>query len=257
MNTEKQYRLSLTAAKIEELLLSIQDKISPDDIVYEYTAGGEKGKIAAASAVKNMWLKLNEMVTGDGLKAAINAAEDSNVFTDNYKSILDRESFKFVGSPADILARDDINTQAFTGGEVILLQKNVAGNPEFQYWKRTPGTNGANPTFEWASVDAGGANDANITIPAVGTQLLKSIPKSLFHMVEFRIHSYEANNGHWQSVDGKLGYRGDDLVISEYNGVKTKDLVQIGYSQTATNMDINIKTLVPDVKCWLSIITGY
>lgn len=257
MASNPSYRFSMTAAEIERLLLSISEKISPENIVYDYTAGGEEGFVAAASAVKNMWLRLNEMVTGEGLKAAINAADDSNVFTDHYKSILDRESFMFIGSPADILARDDIDTTNFKGGEVILLQKNSAGNPEFQYWKRTPGQGGADPTFDWESVDAGGANDSNITIPAVGTQLLKAIPKNLFHMVEFRIHAYDTDAGHWQSIDGKLGYRGEDLLVSEYNGVMSKKLIEISYSQTSTTMDINITTLQKDIKCWLSIITGY
>lgn len=257
MSTNPQYRLSMTAAEIERLLLSISEKTSPEDIVYDYAEGGATGKVAAASAVKNMWLKLNEMVTGEGLKAAINAAEDSNVFTDKYKSILDRESFKFIGSPADLLARDDIDTTNFDGGEVILLQKNASGNPEFQYWKRTPGNNGAAPTFEWEAIGSSGSNDASISVPAVGTQLLKSIPKVLFHMVEFRIHAYDTDTGHWQSIDGKLGYRGDDLLVSEYNGVKSKDLITIAYNQSSSTMDISITTLQKDIKCYLSIITGY
>ncbi|MGR2462439.1 hypothetical protein ACUX4R_26565, partial [Salmonella enterica] len=152
----------------------------------DYTAGGTEGQVAAASAVKNMWLKLNEMVTGEGLKDAINAANDSNVFTDYYKSILDRETWKFIGSPADLLARDDIDTSNFEGGEVILLQKNASGNPEFQYWKRTP-VAGGDPIFGWESVYEGNSNDSSIDIPVVGTSILKTIPKALFHMVEFRV----------------------------------------------------------------------
>jgi len=256
MASEKQYRFSFTAAEIEKALLSISEKYGPSDVIGDYTAGGT-GKVVSADAIKAMWLKLNEMVTGEGLKKAINDADDSNVFNDHYKSILDRDSFMFIGSPADSLARDDIDTTNFEGGEVILLQRNAAGNPEFQYWKRTPSTTGGNPTFSWASVDASGANDTDITIPAVGTQLLKSIPKSLFHMIEFRIHAYESDTGHWQTLDGKLGYRGNDLIISTYNAVKTKDIITINYSQTSSQMNINITTLQKDVKCWLSVIAGY
>lgn len=256
MANEKQYRFSLTAAEIERLLLSISDKLTATEIVYDYTAGGEEGKVAAASAVKNMWLKLNEMVTGEGLKNAINAAEDSNVFTDADKEALSRQSYKFVGSPADILARDDIDTTKFTGGELILLQKNISGNPELQYWKRTPVVGGT-ATFAWESLSASGSNDTQLEIPVVGTQLLKKVPKTLFHMVEFRIHAKEENTGHWQSIDGKLGYRGEDLIVSLYNLIQTKDLVTYDFDQTLTDMEFNITTLVPDVKVWLAFVTGF
>lgn len=253
---ERSYRFSLTAAEIERLLLSIQSAIQNVDIIYDYTAGGEVGQVAAASAVKNMWLKVNEMVTGEGLKDAINNAGDSNVFTDYYKSLLDRDGWKFIGSPADILARDDIDTSTFTGGEVILLQKNDSGNPEFQYWKRTP-VAGGDPVFGWSPVYEGGANDSNIEIPVVGTTILKSIPKALFHMVEFRVHVYDKTLGHWQDTDGKIGFRGEDLLYSEYNNVQTMNLATIEYSMDDEDMIISLTTLEPNLKCRLSFIAGY
>nr|CAK6597873.1 unknown function [Klebsiella phage vB_Ko_K5lambda5] len=253
---ERSYRFSLTAAEIERLLLSIQTAIQNVDIIYDYTAGGTPGQVAAASAVKNMWLKVNEMVTGEGLKDAINNAGDSNVFTDYYKSLLDRDGWKFIGSPADILARDDIDTTNFTGGEVILLQKNDSGNPEFQYWKRTP-VAGGDPIFNWAPVYEGGANDANIEIPVVGTSILKSIPKALFHMVEFRVHVYDKTQGHWQDTDGKIGFRGEDLIYSEYNNVQTQQLATIEYSMDSDDMIISLTSLAPNLKCRLSFIAGY
>ncbi|UGO47080.1 hypothetical protein CHUBBYTHOR_142 [Shigella phage ChubbyThor] len=250
------YRFSLTAPQIEQLLLSINDAIKSEDIIYDYAAGGTVGQVAAASAVKNMWLKLNEMVTGQGLKDAINAAEDSNVFTDYYKSLLDREGWKFIGSPADELERGDIDTANFTGGEVILLQKNASGNPEFQYWKRTP-VAGGDPTFAWASVYEGNSNDSSIEIPVIGTSVLKDIPKALFHMVEFRVHVYDETLGHWQDTDGKVGYRGEDLFYSTYNHVQTKPLATIDFSQDTDSMTVSVTSLEPNVKCHLSFIAGY
>lgn len=250
------YRFSLTAAQIENLLLSINDAIKTSDIIYDYAAGGTTGQVAAASAVKDMWLKLNQMVTGQGLKDAINNADDSNVFTDYYKSILDRESWKFIGSPADTLARDDIDTTNFTGGEVILLQKNLAGNPEFQYWKRTPVANG-DPIFSWEPVYEGSSNDSSIEIPAIGTSIVKQIPKSLFHMIEFRVHVFDKTLGHWQSVDGKLGYRGEDLIYSLYNQVQTKPLATLAFNQDNDNMSVSVTTLEPNIRCHLSFIAGY
>lgn len=253
---ERSYRFSLTAAEIERLLLSIQTAIQKVDIIYDYTAGGTIGQVAAASAVKDMWLKVNEMVTGQGLKDAINSAGDSNVFTDYYKSLLDRDGWKFIGSPPDILARDDIVTTDFTGGEVILLQKNESGNPEFQYWKRTP-VAGGDPVFNWTPVYEGNANDSNIEIPVVGSSILKSIPKALFHMVEFRVHVYDATLGHWQDTDGKIGFRGEDLLYSEYNNVQTQQLATIEYSMDDEDMIITLTSLVPNLKCRLSFIAGY
>lgn len=254
--SNKSYRFSLSAPEIERLLLSINERLSDEDIVYEYALGGEEGKVAAASAVKAMWLKINEMVTGEGLKDAINAAEDSNVFTDHYKGILDRESWKFIGSPADRIARDDIDTSRFVGGEVILLQKNDAGNPEFQYWKRTP-VAGGEAQFGWDSVYAGTSNDASLEAPTAGTKILKVIPKALFHMVEFRVHAYDKVLGHWQDVDGKVGHRGEDLVYSLYNEIQTKRLIEYGFSQNADNITISITTLQDSMKCNLSFISGY
>lgn len=254
--TPRSYRFSLTAAEIERLLLSINTAIQNVSIIYDYTAGGEVGQVSAASAVKDMWLKLNEMVTGEGLKDAINAADDSNVFTDYYKSLLDREGWKFIGSPPDLLARDDIDTTNFTGGEVILLQKNSSGNPEFQYWKRTPVAN-SDPTFAWASVYERGANDAQISIPVMGTTILKTIPKALFHMVEFRVHVYDNIGGHWQDTDGKVGYLGEDQIYTLYNNVQTKELATIEFSMTDTDMVVSLTSLAPDLKCHLSFIAGY
>lgn len=256
MNNQPAYRLSLSAADIEKLLLSIDEKLTATNVIHDYTLGGGAKDIAAAEAVKQMWLKLNTMVVGEGLKDAINDADDSHVFSDYYKSVLDRESWKFIGSPADILERDDIDTSGFIGGEVVLLQKNLAGNPEFQYWKRTP-VAGEDPIFAWESVYAGSSNDAEIEFPIQGTKLLKNVPKTLFHMIEFRIHAYDKPLGHWQSVDGKLGFRGDDLIISIYNEVETKRLVEYSFTQDADNMVINIVTLQPDMRCNLSMIAGY
>lgn len=250
------YRFSLTAAEIERLLLSIKEKLDVTNIEYDYTKGGGAGVVSAASAVKEMWLKLNEMVTGQGLKDAINGAGDSNVFTDYYKSLLDRDTWKFVGSPADELERDDLDTSLYTGGEVILVQRNKSGNPEFQYWKRTP-VAGGEPTFGWATVDTRGNQDVDDEYPVVGTNLLKKIPKSLFHMVEFRIHGYRSATGDWQSVDGKLGYKGEDVYFSLGNEIQTSRIIEYSFDQTATDMLINITTLEPDIKCYLSIIAGY
>lgn len=250
------YRFSLTAAQIEKLLLSIGDKLDKTSIEYDYTKGGGLGVVSAASAVKDMWLRLNEMVTGEGLKQAINDAEDSNVFTDYYKSLLDRDTWKFVGSPADYLERDDIDTSQFTGGEVILVQSNRSGNPEFQYWKRTP-VPGGDPVFGWAVVDSRGGQDVDVEFPVVGTGLLKKIPKSLFHMVEIRIHAYRAATGDWQDVDGKLGYRGDNVYFSLGNEIQLNRLVEYSFDHNDTDMLINITTLAPDIKCYLSVITGY
>lgn len=254
--TSRAYRFSLTAAQIEQLLLSINNAVKENDIIYDYTAGGTTGQVSAASAVKDMWLKLNEMVTGEGLKDAINNAGDSNVFTDYYKSVLDREGWKFIGSPADLLARDDIDTTHFVGGEVILLQKNISGNPEFQYWKRTP-VAGGDPIYGWESVYEGGAHDASIDVPDAGTKILKAIPKTLFHMVEFRVHVYDATLGHWQDTDGKVGFRGEDLFYSLYDQVMTKPLATIEFSQDSDNMYVSVTTLEPNIKCHLSFIAGY
>lgn len=250
------YRFSLTAPEIERLLLSIQDRLSDDDIVYDYTLGGERGKVAAASAVKDMWLKLNTMVTGQGLKDAINNAGDSNVFTDEYKSILDRENWKFIGSPADIIARDDIVTTSFTGGEVILLQKNDAGNPEFQYWKRTP-VAGGDASFSWESVYAGTSNDVTIEVPTAGQVVLKTVPKAVFHMIEFRVHAYDKVLGHWQDVNGKVGHRGDDLIYSIYNEIQTKRLVEYAFSQDADNIMVSITSLQDSLRCSLAFVAGH
>lgn len=254
--TQRAFRFSLTAQEIEQLLLSVQDRLSNEDIVYDYTAGGEVGKVAAAEAVKDMWLKLNTMVTGQGLADAINAAPDSNVFTDYYKGILDRENWKFIGSPADIIARDDIVTTGFTGGEVILLQKNDAGNPEFQYWKRTP-IAGGEASYSWESVYAGTSNDATIEVPSTGTIMLKTVPKAIFHMIEFRIHAYDKVLGHWQDVNGKVGHRGDDLVYSIYNELQTKRLIEYEFSQDADNVTISITSLQDSLRCSLAFVAGH
>lgn len=250
------FRFSLTGAEIERLLLSIQERLSNDDIVYDYTLGGAQGKVAAAEAVKEMWLKLNTMVTGQGLVDAINDAPDSNVFTDYYKGILDRENWKFIGSPADIIARDDIVTTGFTGGEVILLQKNDAGNPEFQYWKRTP-VAGGDASYSWESVYAGTSNDVTIEVPTAGGIVLKTVPKSIFHMIEFRIHAYDKVLGHWQDVNGKVGHRGDDLIYSIYNEIQTKRLIEYSFSQDADNVYVSITSLQDSLRCSLAFVSGH
>lgn len=256
--SDNAYRLSLTAADIENLLLSIPFKMGTADIVYDYKEGGGKGKIAAASAVKDMWLQLNTMVTGEGLKAAINSAGDSNVFTDYHKSALERRSWFFVGSPFDIVARGDINTTSFEGGEVILLQHNESGLPEFQYWKRnTLDEKDGQYTFEWAPVYPSTSQDVDVVFPDVGTNLLKNIPKTLFHMVEFRIHAYHPLSGNWQSVDGKLGYKETKLLVSLYNELETDRIIEYSFDQDQDSMKINITTLLENTKCWVSIISGH
>lgn len=249
------YRMSMTAADIERLLLSISDKLTVANIIHDYTAGGGDKDIIAAEAVKNMWLKLNEMVTGQGLVDAINAAPNSNSFTDAYKARLDQDSYKFIGSPNDTLERDDIDTTNFTGGELILLQKNASGNPEMQYWKRTAHID-SEPTYAWASISSSGSEDANITFPTAGTQLLKRIPKSLFHMVEFRIHGI-VTNGNWQSVDGKVGYVGNDLYYTLSDELKTLNVLGYNFTMDDDYFYINITTVQANTKCYLGIIRGY
>lgn len=250
------YRFSLTAKEIEEILLSVVGKISTDKIVYDYTEGGDVGYVSAASAVRQLWLDVNKMVTGEGLKENINNAGDSNVFTDHYKSILDRENWMFIGSPWDIIVRDDIDTTDFKGGELILLQHNSSGNPEFQYWKKITLENGQ-VIFRWESIDQSSSNNEQQVIEKAGEVILKKIPKNIFHMVEFRLHGYQEFSGNWHSIDGKLGYKESDLYSAMYNEAKTAELFSYSFDQDEQYMYVKVKTKFDNTKCFISFISGF
>lgn len=185
------YKFSITASEMERLILSIKEKIDKNVINNDVTTGGEN-KLVSAEALKTKFEDINTKTTGEGLKDAINSAEDSNVFTDAHKERLESGNYKFVGAPSTIAERDLINTDAFIGGETILLMRNQYNRPIIQFWD--------NDNNEWDDLGLEGrTHDVNFTVSNTTKEIerYKLVNSSMYVM---RIMAKTLTNTHIMEI---------------------------------------------------------
>lgn len=243
------YQFSLTGREIELLLTSIRDKIDKNSIdqVIELSSTG----IPATSKVKEELNKIVNATTGQGLKDAINNALDSNVFSDRYKGLLDQGGgFQFVGAPATVSERDNIDTTNYVGGETILLQSNEYGVPTVQFWNVS--------SSNWLDTDPTKAVSLQKTFNGTSKQLLISLPKTKFSIYTFKIMAKTNNEFHMLDVNIGLNYGGTVAYMTgsnDFYGISKLFSATVDYD--GTKMDLSLTPTVSTINVKCDLISAY
>uniref|UniRef100_A0AAU6W3S5 Structural protein n=1 Tax=Pseudomonas phage Cygsa01 TaxID=3138529 RepID=A0AAU6W3S5_9VIRU len=178
MQATTKYRSLFTGKQIDETLQSVRDKIDKSSITNDYS-GGEADKVVSAAAVKSLSDAFDKTFTAAGIRALVDEADDSNVFTDADKRKVNGINVQFKGTVADIASRDAIDTAQYLGGEVILVLRNTADVSEFQYW------DGA--TEVWEAVTSGGGEKDRATLPT-GTTVIASYSMNEISGAKYLVH---------------------------------------------------------------------
>lgn len=248
MSEPKVYRSTYTAAEIEKILMSVGNKFDKTSIITDLQEGGLEN-VVAAETLKTIINKIIEDTTGEGLKDAINAADDCNVFTDSLKTSLENMSLRFIGTKANITERDNIDTANFIGGEVILLLKNESDQIVFQYWD--------NATTSW--LDVYQAESRTITVVNAGSSVLKQFPKTKWKMLEASIIAKgPGTDGDFHMTTARIGWKGDDIMLTTYGDLYNTQLFTIdAMAASGDNIALTATTLTSNVSIHVEVVNVY
>lgn len=236
------YRSMFTGRQIDDILKSVRDKIDKSSITQDYEEGGTE-MVVSAEAVKNLSDAFNNTFTPSGVKDLLEQAEDSNIFTDSDKRKVNGINTQFKGTVPDIATRDAIDTQFYTGGEVLLILRNNADVSEFQYWDIL--------TETWNPVTSGGGERDRATIPA-GAAVIASFDINDVSGVKYVVHgksplgdvqivevlvANKLTNVHWTAFGEIIA--GDQVfnLDVELNGVDVE--LKVTASQASTVISIS------------------
>lgn len=248
MSDPKVYRSTFTAAEIEKILKSVGLKINADSIVTDIDTGGA-ANVISAETLKTTINKIINETTGDGLKTAINAATDSNVFTDTHKTSLENMSLRFIGTKANITERNNVATTSFIGGEVILLLKNESEQAVFQYWD--------NAATAWKDVYR--AENREITVANAGDSVLKQFPKTKFKGIEASIIAKgPGSDSDFHMTTVRCAWKGADIYLTSYGDLFNAELFSIE-ADVATGDAIALKatTLSDNISIRVEITNAF
>lgn len=248
MADNKVYRSSFTATEIEKILMSVGEKFNKSSLVQDLQIGGVENAVSA-EVLKEIINKIIQDTTGDGLKAAINAADDSNVFTDAMKNSLQNMSLRFIGTKANITERNNLNTSDYIGGEVILLLKNESDQIVFQYWD--------NATSTW--LDVYQAESRTITVANAGDSVLKQFPKTKWKVLEASIIAKgPGDDGDFHVTTARIGWKGSDIMITTFGDMYSEKLFDINALSAANdNIALTATTLVDNTSIHIEVLNVY
>ncbi len=243
----KGYKLPYSAAELQRLVELIQQKLDQSAIITSHEGASDEN-ILSAEYVNDRFGSLENSLTGTGLRDAINALDNSNIFTDAHLQAVESTSLRFIGTFATITARNNIDTTDFAGGEVILLLSNESGNVGFQYYDLA--------NTNWISTDKLSIN-SEVNVPAVGASVLKTFPQADFKLMDLTVLAKSGSGFHRSVVS--IGWHGADVYITS-----TGDLFNVEHFEvdaaiiTATNtVEISVTTLIADTDIQAEITAAY
>lgn len=238
MAAENVHYLNITPEKFSELIKSIPDKIPTANITTNWR-DGDDDQVIAASTLSTILKTLYERSSGEGLKAQISAAENSNVLTDEMVQNLNDITVKFVGVVADVAARNEIVTSSYTGGETIILLQNTYGNPTTQYWD--------NANRAWADVYTDESAERTVTIQTAGSSVVRSFELSGTQIYTLEIMGY--TSGVLQSTTVKIGVLSGSTdpyvtIGAEMRSSSSQRVFQILPTVSGTTLQVRVTTLL-------------
>lgn len=122
-----------SGSEIDKILSSVNEKLSFNDIVDDYTGGGAQ-KVASADSVRKLYewsLKFDDQ---EWLKELLDRIEGFQIFDVKDKETLTELKRGFVGTFQDVVERQSrISELDLKGGEVSLL-KNKSGVQSLEYY---------------------------------------------------------------------------------------------------------------------------
>lgn len=244
MQATTKYRSLFSGKQIDEILQSVRDKIDKSSITDDY-AGGEVDKVVSAAAVKGLSDAFDRTFTADGIRALVEEAENSNVYTDSDKRKVNGINTQFKGTVVDIPSRDAIDTAVYTGGEVILVLRNTADVSEFQYWDGVG--------EKWEPVTSGGGEKERVSLPA-GTTVIASYEMGSISGAKYLVHGKSTANDSQVSevmITNKL----TAISWSQYGDVVAgSDVFTLSVGLNGNGVDIELSVTTTQASSVISIV---
>lgn len=249
MNGDKVYRISLSAAEVEQALKSIPDKLDKDAIIDDWKSGSSD-QVISADVLSSILKTLDARTKGEGLKQQISSAEDCNIFTDSFKSTLESLTFNFIGVISDIAERDKLNTQGFRGFESIWLLENDFGNATLQYYNPS--------TTQWVDLFPDQANTRTLQIANASTNVIRTTPFTTSTVMTFEVSAKTA--GAIQSSTVKIGTVPGTttpymLVSNELLSNVNQRVFNLDSSISGTNLELSATTLMDNVSIRVELLS--
>lgn len=122
-----------SGSEIDKILTSVNEKLSFNDIVDDYSGGGNQ-KVASAESVRKIHEWSKQFDDPEWLEELFMTIQGSDVFKSEDRTLLERLKRGFVGVFQDVVERQaNIVALDLKGGEVSLL-KNKSGVQSLEYY---------------------------------------------------------------------------------------------------------------------------
>lgn len=133
------FRSQYSGSEIEEILLSVKDKINKSDIVNDFSGGAQK--VASAESVKILKTWQNQFQDPEFVRTLYLTIPDSEIFTTGYKTSLEKLIRGFVGAFSTESERStSLLNQTLVGKEVSLIIGQPGSLQRLQYYDQTTET---------------------------------------------------------------------------------------------------------------------
>lgn len=253
MPENAKYRIGVSGAELLRLLQAIPEKIDKTSI--SQLLEDTNADTVPSSKIFNQYITtLQSGTQGEGLKAAIEAIPDCNIFTDAQKEAIENVALRFIGTTANTSTLGSINTSSFTGGEVILILSNEYGNADFLYWSTSDS--------EWKATNPL-ALHRTVTVDSAGASVIKSFPKASYTVMTMRVTAKSNTKFHKCDID--VGVMGDDVFPMAYAELCSEDDIEANglfdvsanYVSATETVEVVLTTKDPNTNIQAQIISAY
>lgn len=248
------YRIPMGGEEVLQLLRSVNEKIDKSSISQDKDDTDETTVVSSA-IFNEVFTKLTEDTTGEGLKQAIEDIPDSNIFTDQHKAAVENIALRFLGVVSNESALPSgTDTDSFRGGEVALVLQNTWGNPDFYHWNKG--------TEKWNALNKLKQHE-EILIESRNSTARKTYPRLDYTCFVYRVIAVSRTSTlhAFHTADITLGCIGDDTYMSVSNEVisdPNNPLVEFSSDViTATDqVELLTTTQVDDINLRVEVITA-
>lgn len=131
--TMNKFMSRYSGTEIDKILSSVNEKLSFNDIVDDYSGGGNQ-KVASAESVRKLQVWSKQFEDPEWLTELLKSIDGFEVFSEDDKTSLDDLKHGFIGTYQDAVERQSrISDLSLLGGEVSLL-KNKSGVQSLEYY---------------------------------------------------------------------------------------------------------------------------
>lgn len=232
------YKISYTAQEFEQLLGSIDSKLTQDDVSNDFDGGADR--LASAELVRILNDKFNSLSDEDVFKALYLNIANAEIYTTEEKEKLqtqDLSAFKGVFSNAS-LRNAALVTTAYTGKEITFLLDNGLGQQTWDYWDNIE------HVWKQSKVVASGSVDL-LVVPSIGTVTYTTLDKTKFQTCKMTIQATKTTQ--YQGLEILIGTNGADSYSVSYAEIGNATLMDITTLVNGDFVEVKVTTLASDV----------